>query len=424
MHPVEALTSLAVAVAAGGLIGAERQRAHAGREGGDFGGVRTFPLLAIVGVVAGLLRPALGAWVVGALLAAVAVALGVAQAKAKNDDIGVSSEIAAIVTFGLGVMSATPELIPGTARYLVVAGIAAVTMSLLALKRPLHGFIAQVSSDDVYATVKFLLLGAVVLPLLPDRTFGPLSVLNPRKIGWMIALVAGVSFAGYVAARLVGSRRGLLLAGLIGGLVSSTALTLALSARAKSQPDLTRLCGIGIVAGCATMFPRMLIIVGFVHFPLMVELALPLGAMTLVGYAGAVLAYVRGKKADSKEDIAFRNPFELSQAVKFGLVYGAVLLISKAAHEYIGAGGIYASAALAGIADVDAITLSLAELERSRTIVGVAAPAIALAALVNTVVKATLATSLGGKQLGRRVAPTLLAAAAAGALTLAVSQLS
>jgi hypothetical protein len=157
MTPADALTALAVAVAAGGLIGAEREQAH-GVTHRDFGGVRTFPLLAMVGVIGGLLRPTLGAWIVGALLLAVVVALGVAQARAKADDIGVSSEVAAIVTFGLGVMSATPELMPKGSRYLVVLGIAAVTMALLALKRPLHGFIAKVSSDDVYATVKFVLL--------------------------------------------------------------------------------------------------------------------------------------------------------------------------------------------------------------------------------------------------------------------------
>jgi uncharacterized membrane protein (DUF4010 family) len=424
MNPVDAMIALGVAVAAGGLIGAERQRAHAGREGGDFGGVRTFPLLAIAGVVGALLGQVLGTWVIGAMLAAVVLALGVAQARAKSDDVGVSSEIAAIITFGLGVLCATPALMQGSERYLVVAGIAAVTMALLALKRPLHGFIAQVSSDDVYATVKFVLLAVVVLPLLPDRTFGPLAVLNPRKVGLMIALVAGVSFAGYVAARLVGSRRGLLLAGLLGGLVSSTALTLALSARAKAQPALTRLCGIGIVAGCATMFPRLLIVVGLVHFPTLLKLAPTLGAMTVVGYAGAVLAYFRGARDDSREDIAFRNPFELSEAIKFGLVYAVVLLVAKAAHQYTGSVGIYASAALAGIADVDAISLSLAELERSGSLEGVAAPAIALAALVNTVVKTILATSLGGKALGLRVAPTLLAATAAGAITLAVTSIA
>jgi uncharacterized membrane protein (DUF4010 family) len=423
MNPGDALTALGVAVAAGGLIGAERQQAHTSHAGGDFGGVRTFPLLAIVGVIGALLRPALGAWVVGALLGAVMVALGIAQARAKSNDVGVSSEIAAIVTFGLGVLCGTPELMPGPQRFLLVAGIAATTMALLALKRPLHGFTANVSDDDVYATVKFVLLALVVIPLLPNRTFGPLAILNPRKIGLMVALVAGVSFAGYVAARLVGSRRGLLVAGLLGGLVSSTALTLALSARAKEQPALTRLCGIGIVAGCATMFPRMLLVVAAVYFPLFVQLAIPLGAMAVAGYAGAAIAYFRVSAKDSNEDVPFRNPFELGQAIRFGLLYGLVLFLVRAAEKYVGTSGLYASAGLAGLADVDAVTLSLADLRRSGTIQGAAAPAIALAAFVNTAVKAILATVVGGKDLGKIVGPILLATLLLGGAALTIGSL-
>lgn len=410
-----ALTALAVALAAGGLIGAERQQAHVGNASGDFGGVRTFPLLALAGALGGLLRPALGEWFAGALLGAVVVVLGIAQAKTRSEDVGVSSEIAAIVTFGLGVVSATPELMPDPSRYLLVAGTAAATMALLALKRPLHGFIAKVSSDDVYATAKFVLLALVVLPLLPDRTFGPLGALNPRKIGLMVALVAGVSFAGYVAARLIGSRRGLLVAGLIGGLVSSTALTLALSARGKEQPALARLAGVGIVAGCATMFPRVLLIASIAYFPLLGELALPLGAMAVVSYGAASFEFWRDRAGDSREDVAFRNPFELREALKFGLFYAFILLVARAAHEYGGSRGIFASAALAGLADVDAITLSLADLERTHAIEHLAAPAITVAALVNTVVKATLAYVVGGRPVARQVVPALLGTAIVGA---------
>ena len=424
MQASVALTALAVAIAAGGLIGAERQQAHAGRDGADFGGVRTFPLLAITGALAGFLRPVLGAYIVGALLVAVVVALGIAQWKTRGDDIGVSSEIAAIVTFGLGVLSATPELMPDASRYLLVAGTAAATMALLALKRPLHGFTALVSSDDVYATAKFVLLALVVLPLLPNRTFGPLAVLNPHKLGFMVALVAGVSFAGYVASRLVGSRKGLLVAGLIGGLVSSTALTLALSSRAREQPALTRLCGVGIVAGCATMFPRLLVVVAVAYFPLFLPLALPLGSMAVVSYGAAIFEYFRDRAGDSHEDVQFRNPFELREALKFGLFYACILLVARAAHEYGGARGVFASAAFAGLADVDAITLSLVDLERSHAIEHLAAPAITVAALVNTIVKAAVARATGGRSLGQKVVPALLATAAVGGAMLLVFGLS
>ncbi len=418
MTASEALQALAVAVGAGLLIGAERQRAHEERPGSDFGGIRTFPLFAIAGVMGALLGRALGTWITGALLGAVAVALGVAQARAKSEDVGVSTEIAAIITFSLGVLAATPELMPDSPRFLLVAGIAATTMALLALKRPLHGFIARVSSEDVYATVKFVVLAVVVIPLLPNRTYGPLDVLNPRKIGLVVTLVAGVGFAGYVAARVVGSRRGLLVAGLIGGLVSSTALTLALSTRVKEQPALARVASVGIMAGCATMFPRMLVVVAAVNFPLVSELWPSLLAMGAAGYVWAFFVYARSAHDTAHEDVPFRNPFELNVAVKFGLIYGGVLFVVKAAQEYVGTRGLYASAALAGIADVDAITLSLAELARSHAVSVSVAPAIALAAFVNTLVKAGMATLVGGRELGKYVAPALVSMLLSGAAAL------
>jgi uncharacterized membrane protein (DUF4010 family) len=417
MTPADALAALAVAVAAGGLIGAEREQSH-GTRSGDFGGVRTFPLLAIVGVIAGLLRPVLGAWSVGALLLAVVVSLGIAQARARSDDSGVSSEVAALVTFSLGVMSATPELMPDASRYLVVAGIAASTMALLALKRPLHGFIAKISRDDVYATVKFVLLALVVLPLLPNRAFGPFAVLNPRKIGLMIVLVAGVSFAGYVAARLVGNRRGLLVAGLLGGLVSSTALTVALAGRTKQDPRLAPVSAVGIMAGCATMFPRVLLIAAVVDPTLVVALAPSFGVMALVAYAAAFRAYAKSSRDTEHADVEFRNPFELRQALTFGVLYAVILFVARAAQHYVGTAGVYVSAGLAGLADVDAITLSLAELHRSGALANAAAPAITLAALVNTLTKALIASALGGRALARGLVPGLLLALGLGALAL------
>jgi hypothetical protein len=156
----DALLSIAVSIAAGGLVGAERQQAQAGRAGSDFGGVRTFPLVALTGAMGALLRPFFGAWLLAVLLAAIVVLLTVSHARSK-EALGVSSEMAAIVTFVLGAVAGTPELLPDGPRFLLVAAGAATTMGLLALKRPLHGFIARLSEDDVYATAKFVLLALV-----------------------------------------------------------------------------------------------------------------------------------------------------------------------------------------------------------------------------------------------------------------------
>jgi uncharacterized membrane protein (DUF4010 family) len=412
-----ALLSIAVSIAAGGLIGAERQQAHTGRAGSDFGGVRTFPLVALAACLGALLQPFVGAWLLGGLLAAVVALLAVSHARSSEEP-GVSSEMAAIVTFVLGAVAGTPELLPDGPRFLLVAAGSATTMGLLALKRPLHGFIARVSEDDVYATAKFVLLAVVVIPLLPNRTFGPLDVINPFKVGLMIALLAGISFAGYVAARIVGSRRGLLVTGLLGGLVSSTAVTLTFAGRAKETPALAPLSAVAILAASSMMFARMIAVVGVVDVPLLGAVALPLGIMAAAGFVAAAILYrTDASKSGATDPVPLRNPFELRKAVQFGLLYAVVLFVAKAAQVYVGSGGLYASALLAGLADVDAITLSLTELHRSGTDASVAVTGITLAAVTNTIVKGGMALA-GGWALGRRVGASFLIVLIAGCITL------
>ena len=419
----DALLSIAVAIAAGILIGAERQQAHQGQEKSDFGGIRTFPLVALAGATCAMLRPFVGAWLMASALAGIIALLAISHARSKDDDPGLLSEVAAIVTFVLGAIAATPDVLPNGHRYLLVAAGAATTMGLLALKRPLHGFTARVSDDDVYATAKFVLLALVVIPLLPDRTYGPLDVFNPFKVGLMIALVAGISFAGYVTARLVGSQRGLLVTGLLGGLVSSTAVTLTFAGRAKETPPLVPLLSVGIVAASSTMFARLLVLIAVVDRALLGALASSLGVMAASGYLIAVILFRKeARKNDAAEPVDLENPFQLRRAVMFGLLYGAVLFVAKAAQVYIGETGLYASAILAGLTDVDAITLSLVDLHRGGVDGSVAVTGITLAAITNTLVKAGIAVIAGGRALGRRVAGALLVALISGGAALLLRQ--
>ncbi len=411
-----ALVDLAVACVAGVLVGVERQQAHAGQKDEDFGGVRTFPLFALLGCIGSLLRPAAGPWVLVAMLVAATVMLAISHARNAERDLGITSEVAALVTFGAGALAGSEDLLEPKARYLLVASTSALTMGLLALKKPLHGLVAKLSPDDLYATAKFVLLALVVIPLLPDRTYGPLDVLNPHKIGVMIALVAGISFAGYIAARALGSDRGLLVTGLVGGLASSTAVTLTFAARAKEEPKLAPLSAVAIGAASSTMFARIVVVVAAVDRPLLAMLAVPLVAMALAGFLAAALVYRRDVWGKKSEAVPLRNPFELKRAVQFGLLYGAVLFVAKAAQTYLGAAGVLGSAVLAGLTDVDAITLSLAELHREGMAPGTAAIGITLAAITNTLVKAGLATVLGGAALGKRVGVVLGGAIAAGAV--------
>jgi uncharacterized membrane protein (DUF4010 family) len=421
MTPRETLLSLAVAFAAGILVGAEREQAQ-GRS--EFGGIRTFPLIALLGAL-GALVSGEGGWALAAFLVGVIALLVLSRTNTKDADPGVTTEVAALVTFALGALAGTGDFLEHSSRLLLVLGLAAITMALLALKRPLHGFIARVSLDDVYATAKFVVLALVALPLLPNRAYGPLEVLNPFKIGLFVVLVAAVGFAGYVAARLVGSGRGLLLVGLIGGLVSSTAVTVTLSGRAKSEPKLVAPATVAILGACSAMFLRVLVVVGIVDFALFVSLAAPLGAMALTA-AGIAVVMVRGAHGKGKagDGVSFRNPFELKSALAFGLLYAVILFVAKAASVYVGPSGLYASAVVSGLADVDAITLSLTELHRTGTSPSVAVTGIVLAVATNTLVKAAIAALVGGRALGGRVLLSMLGVLAAGGVGLLAGTLS
>jgi uncharacterized membrane protein (DUF4010 family) len=424
MHFREAFVSLAVAVAAGMLLGAERQQSATAEGKKDFAGIRTFPMVSLLGALGALARPSVGLWLLGGLLVGVIAFVGVSHARtAARDEIGISTEVACLLAYGLGALAGMRDLMPDADRFLLVGTTAAAALALLALKAPLHGFVSRLSADDVYATTKFVVLALVILPVLPREAYGPLGVLAPFKIGKMIVLVAGVSFAGYIASRLVGAARGLLVAGLLGGLVSSTAVTLTYAGRGRKEPALASLCAVAIIAACSVMFARIVVVIAIIDRPLLRAVAPALGACALVGFGTALLRYrsagaaTQGESREGDEP-ALRNPFELRQAVSFGLLYGVVLFVAKAAQLWAGSAGLYLSAVLAGLTDVDAITLSVVDMHRGGLPPSTAAAAITLAAVTNTVVKASVALSVGGVAVGRPVAVTLGAGLAVGGAVL------
>jgi uncharacterized membrane protein (DUF4010 family) len=300
-------------------------------------------------------------------------------------------------------------------RLILVAGVGVALTFLLSSKPMFHRLAAKVSREDFYATLKFLIVAVIVLPLLPDRAMGPLDALNPRKLGLLVVTIAGLSFAGYVAIRLLGARRGLLLGAALGGLVSSTAVTLSFATRTKAEPKLAPVAAGAITVAWTIMLGRVAVLVAIVDPPLLRALAIPLGAMTLAALAGLALTF-RRDGGDSTE-VELKNPFELGSAIKVTLVFAAVLLASKAATEYLGRRGLYLTSALAGTTDVDAATLSSAQLARDGLDAVTATVAILLAIAVNTAVKAGLAAGVGGAALGKRmilVGGLILGAGAAG----------
>jgi len=411
-----------IALAAGALIGMEREQSGALEKKPRIGGVRTFPLIALAGALSALIAHTLGVWPILGTLLVVGAFLSVSyyQEWSKEAAPGVTTEVAALITFLLGVLALLPGLPLATGqRYLLIVTSASVVMALLSFKEPLHEAVARVSEDDIYATAKFVILALVFLPLLPDRTYGPLDVLNPFHIGLMIVLIAGISFLGYIATRIAGARKGMVVTGILGGLVSSTAVTLSMAMRAREEPRTVSVATVAILTASATMFVRILVAVGIVDWALLPALLWPLGVMTVVGYVTGVAFYIRSRR-DIPEtgSVSLRNPFELGSALKFGLFFAFVIFVAKAAQTFWGDSGLYASSVLAGTTDVDAITLSVAQFHQKGLAVSSATVAITLAAVTNTIVKAGLAAWLGGRALAAPVALGFGAVLGAGGLAL------
>ncbi len=383
---LDLLLSLCTALAIGLLIGAERgwqERDH--EDARQIAGIRTFSLAGLLGGFATLLAGELGSAVWVALLlalAALAVAGYVSDVR-RGGDQGMTTEIALLMTFLLGSLALTEQ------RLLAAAGGIVLTL-LLSLKDKLHALLKRLTAEELSGTLKLLFISVVLLPVLPNQGYGPWAFFNPYLTWWMVVLIAALGFSAYLAIRLIGSRKGLLLTAVLGGLLATSAL----------------------------MFPRILVEIGAIHPALLKELALPFAATTLVYLGGTLFHALRGGRAsqEAPDEPGLRNPFELLPALRFAAVLSAILLLVEVGRRLFGDAGIYAVALLSGLADVDAITLSLARAAQGELDPGVASRGIALAALSNSLVKAGLVVLVGGKRLALQTLPFSLAGLLVGAL--------
>jgi uncharacterized membrane protein (DUF4010 family) len=405
MDSASVIWSFLVAVLLGFLIGLEREKKRETR-GSIFAGVRTFPLISLFGAITGLLAQLSSPHVILIGFVAFTVILGLAYWRASAEKVGGTSEVAALVAFGLG-------LLAGYNEYIVALAGAVLTTTVLSLREELHGLAGAVSREDMYAIVQFAAISLVILPVVPDASFGPWGVWNPRTIWLLVVLISGISFVGYLATKLIGARRGIGLSGLLGGLASSTAVTLSFSERARANPKLDLVLAVGTLAAGAVMVPRLIILLAVVQ-PALILPALPaLLLMLTVTVIGWLVAYRRSGEQLS-QGATLNNPFEIRTALQFALVFAAVLLVARAAQEFLGEGGVYLASALAGITQMDAITLTLGAQVEAGLDLTVAARGLILAAAANSVFKAVLALTLGSRGFGRTVLTTLVLAAAVG----------
>jgi uncharacterized membrane protein (DUF4010 family) len=312
------------------------------------------------------------------------------HAARETKDYGATTVVASMLTFVLGALAVTGEM--------EVAAAGAVVTALL-----LSGWVARLEQDELLAVLKLLAMTLVLLPVLPNRGYGPWQALNPYEMWLMVVLIAGISFAGYAAVKIGGERRGILLAGLAGGVAASTAVALSFSRLARDNPDRAPLLAAGIVLASTTMFPRIVLVVAVLQPALVPAIAWPMALAGIAGIAGAALLARNREAAAGATPLTFSNPFEFGMAVKFGVLLVVIMLLARALEAWLGDAGIYLLAAISGLADVDAVTLSLARLTGSVLSPELAAAGIVIAALTNTAVKAAIAGGIGGMKLGRPV---------------------
>lgn len=413
MAEEELFVRLGVALAVGLLIGLERGwRARDEQEGERTAGLRTHALSGLLGGIAGALTPVTGAATLGLVFfgfAATTAAFHWLEARAERD-VSVTGAVAGMLAFMLGAYAVLGDV-------KVAAAGAVATVLLLALKEPLHGALRRVTWVELRAALILLAMTFLLLPVLPDRTIDPWQAINPASIWRLAIMLSAISFAGYVAIKIVGERGGVALAAAFGGLASSTAVTLTLAGYARGAASSAGLLAGGAILAGAIMVVRVWAVATYINPELGPVIAWPLGAAALVQAAACAILLLRGA-GEGAPKLEVSNPFELSTALKLAALIGVISLAAKIAATHLGGGGVISLAAISGTVDVDAITLSMSRMAKGEISTGLAAAAIGVAVASNTLTKAGIAWSVGGTGMGLRMGMVALLAIAAGALGL------
>jgi len=378
----------------GFLIGLQREM-HAiySNKTEDFGGVRTFSMIALFGYLSSWMSTFFPYFF---LIASVVMGLLVIAAYVVNSisisEKGVTTEFAALVTFVIGGMLNLSLPIFGVF-------IAIIVLFVLNVKDTVKEYEQTITKKDLSAAILFMIMTFVILPILPDRPIDSMGLVNLYRIWIMVVLVAGISFFGYIAIRILGATHGIVAAGLFGGLVSSTAVAMSMARRVHENTLLAKNIALGIALASSMMLIRGGIEMWIINPALTRLFFIPIAVGTLSGYGYIAMLYFTSKREDIPQNIEFKNPFDLKEALLMGIVFGATLAFIALSNRYMGDMGVYAVALVSGVADVDAIILSLSSLAKSGLNPATAHHAIIIAIVTNTLAKSALVLFLGTKRL-------------------------
>ncbi|MDN4164475.1 MgtC/SapB family protein [Cytophagales bacterium LB-30] len=385
---------LLVALGIGAIIGLEREHAATKENSPSFAGIRTFVSIVLLGFLGGLTYYILGMWVYIAIVLSAVILTGISYfITASKGDIGAATEFSLLITFFLGTLSFMGMLS-------ISLLITVLVLVLLSAKIRLRTWVGKITPEELYDFIRYVVIALLIFPFLPNKTIDPWEVINPHEVGWVILLTSGLGFVGYVLMRILGSGKGILLSGFVGGLISSTAVTWVFSKKSKKDESLSLHCGVAILAASTMMVVRVGVWTYLFNPSLMQSLIPAIALVLLTGLGITFFYYLRQKnKTIQEEPIRQGKPLDLRGALVFGALYMAILLSVSYANSYLGDRGLLISSAIAGFSDIDAISITVGKLSLNGLALSLAAQAILIATLSNSLVKLGIGLWAGSKTL-------------------------
>jgi len=383
-----------IALALGLLIGLEREYARYKERGHEYAGIRTFPLITLFGALAAFLGELISIWILllGMLLVGILIIVAYFGVKDKKH-IGATTEIAGLLAFFIGVLTYYGEISFAVILTIIIAVI-------LYARSMLHHFAQHISQKELGSTLAFAVIVFIILPFLPDQGYGPYNLFNPHFIWLMVILISGIGFIGYALMKWYGEK-GIVLAGLLGGIVSSTATTISFAQRSMKEVKVYPTLVLGVLLANAVMFIRVLIEIFVINRSLLSKMLLPMLGLAVLTFVFSYFLWKKSKKIKGKIELG--TPLALKPAIQFAVIFAFILALVKLANIYLSSKGVYLVSFLSGFADVDAVTLSLSQLAKTELAENIARDGILIAVLTNVAVKGGIAYWLGGKEFGKAV---------------------
>ena len=402
-------TSLAIGL----IIGFEREIAQDKVDRVKFAGLRTFALTGLIGGLSAYMTGRVSLIPLMALFSlTVLIAIAYYRSTGIDRKLGVTTEISLILTFFLGWLAFYDA---STAVILAI-----IITSMLAFKKQLHDFTHRVPKDEFYDSLKFALIALVILPLLPNRTIGPLDVFNPYEVWMVVVFISGIGFAGYFMVKWFGARSGMALTGIVGGMASSTAVTTTMASRTRESGGLEMSAMVASTLANVIMLLRVMLLAGVLYPAILYFIYIPMGVMFVTGILVASYFYIKERAVPQGETIRLKSPFSIMPAITFAALITIILFVSKLASVYLGSYGLYATAVFAGLADVDAITVSVSQLaSKGITDPIVAVTAIMIAVFVNLAIRIIYAYYFGTKKFAAYTAGMVAVMICSGAAAVA-----